>query len=299
MKFPKRTSQHIQDTAGMKIFQYVMPSEWIVREVSERDYGIDAYIELVPSSGEVSGELCSIQLKSSESLQWKNGKTVLNGIRKSTINYWMNLPVPVFLALTDTKTKELYFCPIKDQVRNNYFTFLNDNETMSAEFLEVFKMDGDVGKVVFLTLYYREKFHKDLQNYIRDLLLHYNEYYDFIIYNQGRDYFLDVERERQLLLVHIYNICKFMADFFNIKWTVLDLKEAYSKDYEMFKDSFCLMHEYTLTTILRDLEPMFISVLNRAKTIITETQCKYWEKTDFLLYNMCLNLNIERLTKLY
>ncbi|HWP98236.1 MAG TPA: hypothetical protein VN426_15430, partial [Syntrophomonadaceae bacterium] len=86
---------------------------------------------------------------------------------------------------------------------------------------------------------------------------------------------------------------------FNIKWTVLELKEAYNKDYEMFKDSFCLMHEYTLTTVLRDLEQVFISVLNRAKIIITETQCKYWEKTDFLLYNMCLNLNIEQLTKPY
>src|SRR5687768_14691814 len=100
MEFPKRPPQHVTETASWKVLQSRTPDMWMVRGVSERDYGIDAYIELATTKGDVTGELCSIQLKGTESIDWKAGnnrKRATVSIGVATVNYWMNLPVPVFL----------------------------------------------------------------------------------------------------------------------------------------------------------------------------------------------------------
>lgn len=47
MELPQRVPQHISETASYKIFSIKIPDEWILRDVTERDYGIDCYLELV------------------------------------------------------------------------------------------------------------------------------------------------------------------------------------------------------------------------------------------------------------
>jgi len=59
---PKRTPQHISETASFKIFSNKIPDNWIIRYVTERDYGIDLYIELVNKDNELTGDLILIQL---------------------------------------------------------------------------------------------------------------------------------------------------------------------------------------------------------------------------------------------
>ena len=131
MKYPQRPSTHIKETASWKILQNSVPSEWMVRGVSERDYGVDCYIEMVGRDGSVRGDLLSIQLKGTESLNWKHNdkqkrrEAKFSGIKIETINYWMNLAVPVFLCVAETSTKKLYFAPIKHQVRNQYKKYEN------------------------------------------------------------------------------------------------------------------------------------------------------------------------------
>ena len=70
MKFPKRVPQHISETASFKLFASKIRDNWIIREVTERDYGIDCYLELVTDENELSGELALIQLKSRQSVPW-------------------------------------------------------------------------------------------------------------------------------------------------------------------------------------------------------------------------------------
>ncbi len=69
MKFPKRSETHKIEAASWRLLQELAPDEWIVREVSERDYGIDAYIEVATSTGDVTGNLVSIQLKGVDELE--------------------------------------------------------------------------------------------------------------------------------------------------------------------------------------------------------------------------------------
>lgn len=61
---PQRDIRHISETASIKLFNSLVPDHWLVREVTERDYGIDLYLEIVDDRHRVTGKHISIQLKS-------------------------------------------------------------------------------------------------------------------------------------------------------------------------------------------------------------------------------------------
>jgi hypothetical protein len=93
MEFPKRPSAHITETESWKILQNSVPSLWMVRNISKRDYGIDCYMELVNNDNFVTRDLLTIQLKGKEKISWKQGSTKsrreakFSGIKMQTINY--------------------------------------------------------------------------------------------------------------------------------------------------------------------------------------------------------------------
>ena len=60
--FPKRSEQHITETESINILRNTLPHGWMVRELSEEDYGIDGIIEIC-DEGEVQGKVFAIQLK--------------------------------------------------------------------------------------------------------------------------------------------------------------------------------------------------------------------------------------------
>jgi hypothetical protein len=91
MDYPQRPQQHIKETESLKIVESALPSEWIFRRVTEMDYGIDVYLELRggPKGQDLRGDLCFLQVKSTEKISWGEDKLArLSGIKKSTVNYW-------------------------------------------------------------------------------------------------------------------------------------------------------------------------------------------------------------------
>jgi len=77
MIFPQRPSAHIKETDSWKILQNSVPSEWLLRGVTERDYGVDCYLEMIGRDGSVRGDLISIQLKGTECLECEAKGTLL------------------------------------------------------------------------------------------------------------------------------------------------------------------------------------------------------------------------------
>lgn len=284
-----------------------IPEHWIIREITERDYGIDAYIELVTNEGQVSGELCSVQLKSSSNINWnENDKVRFSGIKKEIVNYWINSPVPVFLFWADLSVDKLYFASVKKQVRNQYDKYNNEKiKTMGFNFYKTNRIDNRDHIYNFLDLYFKEKNFNKFKNYLRGLLIHHEEYYEFIIYNQGRDFFLSVEEKRKLMMNHIYKTCKFLSHILDINWEVISLSDAYKEDVEIwnesdysnYKSSYGELHEYMLTRIMKEIEPIFIDILEKSKKLIINKQKNYWQKVDYFLYNFVFNLNIDELKK--
>ena len=300
MQFPKRTETHVIESASWKVLQQAIPPAWIVREVTERDYGIDCYVEVVWHDNQVTGDLCSLQLKGSETIDWEDAasewgrKARYSGVKKSTVNYWMRLPVPVFLIWAELKTGKMYYVSVKEQVRAQYPAYLDQSQkTMGFVFQSEFCLPEKKGEVCFIAQYFKERSYEQFSWHLTGLLTHYGEYFDFIIENQSRDCFLEVEEERQLLLRHIYDTCHFLSRFLGVEWRVTGLAEAYKSDKESFKAPYCMMHEMTLDRILCQLQPIFIEILDKAKGLVVEEQSDYWKRSNWLLHAMCLNLHTD------
>ncbi|MBW1613101.1 MAG: DUF4365 domain-containing protein [Deltaproteobacteria bacterium] len=132
---PKRVPQHISETTSYKIFSSKIPDNWIIRDVTERDYGIDFYLELVNKDNELTGDLILVQLKSREQIKWtKNGEYNLSGVKFSTSNYWYRFPIPVFIFLTDSLNNECYYVPAKHEIRLSFKEFLK-KESINYKFV--------------------------------------------------------------------------------------------------------------------------------------------------------------------
>ena len=58
----------IQNTRGK------LQKPWILREVTERDHGIDLYIEIVGNDEAVTGKMAGLQVKAVDQIKFKNGK---------------------------------------------------------------------------------------------------------------------------------------------------------------------------------------------------------------------------------
>jgi len=303
MRLPKRPSEHIKESESWKILQYSVPSKWIVREVSERDYGIDCYIELVSNENTVTGDLLSVQLKGTENLEWKYNKkkerrdATFSGIKIETINYWMNLPVPVFLFVAETSTKKLYFAPIKHQVRNQYNKFISQ-DSLSFSLSEHYSFTNDSGLLNFIACYIQEKTFRDLTDLSRTLLIHLPQYYEFIRSNQELDPFLELEPEDELMFIHIYltlhNLCNVLAIDWDIKW----LKEIYEEDKKTWNSNFNCLHNLTMTNILPLIETKLSEVLESIKTIVTVYQKEYWEGKEYILFRKAKDLDVSKLDEL-
>jgi uncharacterized protein YpmS len=83
MTFPTRYNCHISESNSFDILSSVLPDEWIIRELTERDYGVDLYVEIVGENKKITGELVALQVKSSTKIKFnKNDQfTYSNGDR--------------------------------------------------------------------------------------------------------------------------------------------------------------------------------------------------------------------------
>lgn len=117
MKLPQRDANHVTETDSIRILSLCLPATWLVREVTERDYGVDLYIEIVEGSG-VSGRLAALQVKGVGNVKFSSdGVASFSDVKVATYNYWMGLPVPVFLIIVDVSTRKAYWTNVKDEAR--------------------------------------------------------------------------------------------------------------------------------------------------------------------------------------
>lgn len=293
-KFPKRPDTHIKESDSLKIFKSHLPAEWIIREMSERDYGIDCYIELVGRNKQVTGDLLSVQLKGTGSVKWRGKedekkKATFSGIKIETINYWMNLPIPVFLLVADLNERNLYFAPVKQQVRSKYSKY-RKQKSMSFSLSHYCNIGTETGLAFFVAHYLIEKFHANFVSALRTVFVHWQRYLEFIQGMQYLDCFLLAEPDEELLFIHIYLTLKVLCRSLGIDWKIESLVDIIKKDFEMWKDSYYL-HYQTFTEILPTIESIFFQVIQKSRDRITKTEKEFWKSTDMILYRMAENLD--------
>src|SRR5258705_584389 len=88
--------------------------KWIFKEQeAQKDFGVDAHIELLNDEGNALGRLIAAQIKCGKSF-FRNKTTdgfVFYG-QKRHLNYYLNYSLPVIVILCDPKTGECWWCKI-------------------------------------------------------------------------------------------------------------------------------------------------------------------------------------------
>ena len=107
---PKRPMSHIIGDQAVLVLRNSLPKEWIFRELNS-DYGIDGEIEVVKSDGTVTGALCKVQVKGTNS----NVKLLKYGISVSTnsVRYWLALPLPTIIFRIIDNPKEVLWINVR------------------------------------------------------------------------------------------------------------------------------------------------------------------------------------------
>lgn len=278
MKLPERVDRHITETSSFKIFSNNIPDSWIIRGVSERDYGIDCYVELVNNNNQVTGELISIQLKGLQNVSWtKEDYHTVSGINISTSNYWYKFPTPVFLCLVDINNKEVYYSPVKSTIRNNFLSYAKQ-EIFSYK-VEKRNQLNESNRVLFLYHYFKEKYLNDFERNVITFISNYYIYEEFIENNIGRDLFMGVDRDRVLFMKHFYNNMKFICEYCDIEWKLKSVKEYSKLSQERFGRDYEI-YEQQIDEIVTELEKLLPTVSLALKEHITVKEREYWSLID-------------------
>ncbi|WP_191229224.1 DUF4365 domain-containing protein [Aurantiacibacter xanthus] len=293
LKFPKRSKTHLTETESWRVLDSIAPKDWIVREVTERDYGIDAYIELVDKNDEVTGQLMSAQLKGVGSITWKKGNggqqlAASPQIKTSTAAYWHGLPVPVFLLVADLAAKDIHFVAVKELIRGD-FEKLETQGSMTFPLSASLSLKSSDGPKLFRWLYARERLQPEFAFHITNLISQMDTFADFIRMNQNRDSFMEVEAERHLQFRALYESCRMASLYLESEWPLEELIELYRMDRRDWKGDWVLLHEKTLDYALQKLQVLFPALVRKALKLVSETEAGYWMATDRVFFSLCSN----------
>jgi hypothetical protein len=297
MEYPKRPEQHVIEDKSFRIFTNKVPPEWIVRETTKRDYGIDCYMEIIAEGNFVTGNMVLIQLKGTKKIDWhnNNGEMLgdLSGVPKSTVNYWRDLPVPVFICIVELETERVYFVNIKKAIRENFERFAK-NKTFSFLVNQKGEITKENAGILFFITYLLERNYENYENHLITFLMHLRECIAFFGENIGRDEFMEVEDEAHLFIVHLYNTLWEINNQLLMDWKIPSLDEWYKKDRETFNHNFQhTLHELTITAMLKSLCPKLIQILEKVKERILNKEKGYLIYTNLSLFSFCMKISLE------
>jgi hypothetical protein len=283
MQLPKRFDTHVTETASGKIFQEIFPDEWIIREVTERDYGIDYYLEIC-DNGFVTGKLLSIQLKGSENIRTNaSGSSVTYyDVKPSTFNYWNQLPIPVIFLYIDTTTKNCFFCNVKKYIREHYIEFKKEELTsIKIQTTDILQKNTvvDILNQINLTEQDREKFEAS----VIDFLTSVEEKNNLLANHCYRDQFMSIEGEDELRIRKYVSDLQYLANSLNIPWTYRTLNKVIEDGQKKYGTDASLF-EGEMTSYGKDLISIMKNIYSELKKLILNQEQNYWFKKNCLLY---------------
>lgn len=291
MKLPKRVAQHISESASFKLFSSKVPNNWIIREVSERDYGIDCYLELVKDNNELTGHLASIQLKSRQSIPWTQKDTYkLTGIDISTSNYWFKFQVPVFIFLVDINEQEVYFESVNYHIKRNFFEYRKQS-SFSYKFRksQIFKEKKGAFsfKFSYYYEYYRSRFESELLYFLSNL----ENMKSFQFEHDNRDFHMPVEGPDLIFFEAMHRNFSFLCHYLNIDTSLSDLKTIKEKSREKFKDDNGYeLYEDDLIENMEEFKELNKEIIRTLKSFLHGEQA-YWEVVDPTVFDYVNHLD--------
>lgn len=285
MKFPKRPKQHVSESNSFRLFSSKMPEHWIIREVTERDYGVDCYLEIVENNGDLTGHLVLCQLKSRESIAWsKANEYTLSQIDISTTNYWYNFQIPVFIFLTDIKEQELYFMSVNHYVRKNFDKYAKQNafDYKMQKSLRFIEFD-------FKFFYYYEFYRAQFENEIVFFISNLHHYQEFMENHCNRDSHLSLDEKESIFLESMYRNQRYLCQYLNIDWNIPSLNELKTKSKQRFQSNIIDFYELDAKELITLIHPITTLIIKRFKSFAF-SELNFWLYNNRTLYNYLNNI---------
>jgi len=290
MKLPKRVPQHISETASFKLFSSKIPDSWIIRDIAERDYGIDYYLELVNDDNELTGELALIQLKSRQSISWTIEEYyTLTGVDIATSNYWYKFAVPVFIFLADIENQELYFISVDYHIKRNFSEFVKQG-TFNYKFKKIDRFEGKDGVFSFKFSFYYEYYRQQFENEFLFFLSNLQHFQDFQNEHDNRDFHLGIEDTDLIYFEAMHRNVKFLCTYLNIDNPIPTLTELKKKSREKFKGEFHYeLYEHDLTEWVGEFQKLTLEITKGLKSFL-DGELKYWLIVNPTVFNYVNNI---------
>lgn len=280
MEFPERIANHIKESDSIDILNSKLPSEWIVREITERDYGVDLYLEIVGEDRKVTGNLVALQVKGTRNINFNSQDLyTFSGIKKSTVNYWKGLPVQVFLILVEVEKKDVYWISINRELRVRQFDW--SKESISFTFNKEFNLNTLIGINEFHFIYLYEKKWPMIEKAIIECITSFNTFGPLFLYikrNQHKKYLSAV---LQNLVIKYFETFYILSRYLLNKkpeplpvWYDKHILECKKSNIMSPTFSFSLAFEM-LKEIIRD----YYRCAEISQTTITNEENDYWKNT--------------------
>jgi hypothetical protein len=90
-----------------------LPSDWLIRDLTERDYGVDVLIEIV-ADGRMTGNVIVAQVKALASYQMSGGARSYRALGRSTYNYLLENPAPAYLFVCALEQQVVYWRSLRE-----------------------------------------------------------------------------------------------------------------------------------------------------------------------------------------
>lgn len=123
MELPKHTYENQQERIGVHYVGLMLAKLGLIfRETSNTDVGIDGQIEYVNNTGEATGKIVAVQIKSGDSYLYDAKKDNENWtfyLDEKHMNYLEKYPIPVILLVFHPTNDSIYFTTVPFKFRNS------------------------------------------------------------------------------------------------------------------------------------------------------------------------------------
>jgi len=290
MQFPQRPKSHVIEDISFQIFSEALPDDWIIREVTKKDYGIDCYIEICEENC-LKGKLFVAQLKSSENIVMHgNGDkkyVSCSGINPATMNYWYYLPMPVFLFFVNIITKDIFFQDIKRFIRKNFHDFIEEKLStikiplnQKFEPIDVQQNNKILNGINLFILYHKEFYRSKFEFMVNDFISNLEHRLNVLAEHDHRDCFMPIEAGEPdyIELINTYKSMEFLCNYLNIRWKLKSLSDIIKEGKDMFGGDYFdyELYEKQISEMGAALFPKFREVAERLNSLILDKEEDYW-----------------------
>ncbi|MDB6025847.1 MAG: hypothetical protein JWM68_2070 [Verrucomicrobiales bacterium] len=183
---PQRSLRHATGERGIAILKLALPTQWILRNQTESDYGIDVEIELAGKT--VTGKILKAQVRTKTPIAWSTNNTFREPFGSGKFLYWRSISLPVVLFLVDNSSGVVYWqkasgaipadARLPDEIIVEKKNELKSTLDELINFVTTFRNHVDARKILYRLPFFLNIFEKRRLNVDLDCFLSL-EYPDF------------------------------------------------------------------------------------------------------------------------